>query len=278
MIYNITDRVQEAWEYFDQQLDRNIEKISNLAEVEPERLVKINPMEFIERNPFQQIDGYHYQNIKDWIAATKTDENYLISPLDSIKETANQISYKANTQVDQTVRASKCELIPLPLDIALDFFERNHRQPKPKYRWATAICHGLVHKGTLAAVMMYDRSDGGVRGANRKYELVRLAIRKGYRIHGGASRLQKACEESLRGIGESKIYSYSNATINTGAVYQQLGFTDLGANAGQPFVIRRNNEITRLLNVRPHTKLSALAARGWIKVHLGGNKTWVKEL
>ena len=277
MQFDITDRVQEVWEYFDKLLDRNIAKIAELAEVPAERIKKINPAEFAEKNQFQLIRGYKYKKIGDWIAANKTDETFLVSPDDAIEETAAQISYKSNTEIRRTLRASKCEVVPVPKEVALDFFIRNHRQKPPHFRHA-AVCFGLLFQNELVAVMQYDISDGAVRGKNTNYELVRLAISRGTRIHGGASKLEAACEDTLRKMGITKIYSYSNATINTGAVYEKLGFTGTAIEGGQPFVITRKNELTRLINLYPDSTDEALALRGQIKVHLGGNKTWTKDI
>lgn len=277
MIYDITDRVQEAWEYFDSFLEERIQQIAGTSGVSRDRFIKINPLEFCEKNPYQKIRGYKYQRIRDWIAVNKTDDTFLISPLDDVELTANQVSYKRQQKIVKTLRASKCEVVPLPKPIALDFLIRNHRQSAPNFR-KTAVCYGLVNNGELVALMQYDRSNGGVRGKKTEYELVRLAIRHGYKIHGGASKLQKACENTLRALGETEIYSYSNATINTGGVYKQLGFDDLGADGGQPHVLKGDNTITRLLTLYPHTTHKALAVRGHIKVYLGGNRMWRKRI
>lgn len=278
MPYDITDRVAEAWIYFDKLLDFRVSEISKISGVPLEQFVKLNPMDFIEKNKHQIIRGYNYQKIRDWIVENKKDDHtFLISPEDAIEETAAQVSYKTEAKITRTIRASKCEIAPCPKELALDFFIRNHRQSLPLIR-KSAICFGLCFGGELVAVMLYDISDGAIRGRNKDYELVRLAISKGTKIHGGASKLQGACEETLRAIGATKIYSYSNATINSGAVYERLGFTCKKIDGGQPFVILKNNKIVRLKDVHPQSTDEKLALHGWIKTHLGGNKTWVKEL
>ena len=229
MVYDVTERVAEAHEYFDKFLDERILEISRISEVPVENFVKINPAEFIEKNK------------------------------------------------NQTIRASKCECLPCPRELALDFFIRNHRQSAPLVR-ETAVCFGLVFRDELVAVMLYDIANGAVRGKKKDYELVRLSISKGTRIHGGASKLQTACEETLREMGVSEIFSYSNATINSGAVYEKLGFAGSKVEGGQPFVIMRNNTITRLINLYPNSTDKKLAQNGWLKMHLGGNKMWKKKI
>ncbi len=278
MLYDVTNRVHEAWDYFDHLLDERIAEISKISEVEPEHFVKINPVEFAEKNKFQTIRGWEYKNIRDFIVEKKTDDQtFLISPVDAVEETAAQISYKSGTEITRTLRASKCEVAPCPTELAQDFFIRNHRQTAPLVR-DTSVCFGLVFKSELVAVMLYDVSNGAVRGRKKDYELVRLSISKGTRIHGGASKLQSACEDTLRQMGVTKIYSYSNATINSGAVYEKLGFRGTKVDRGQPYVVLKNNRITRLINLYPRSTDRELALHGWLMVHLGGNKTWRKDI
>lgn len=277
MKFDMTDRVKDAWDFYDALLDERIARISEISEVPKEQIKKINPAEFIEKNAYQTIRGYHFKNIRDWIEENKTDDVYLVSPEDAIEETAAQISYKSGTEIRRTIRASKCQVLPVPDELALDFFIRNHRQSNPGIH-NSSVCYGLVFQDELVAVMLYDISNGAIRGKKKEYELVRLSISKGTRIHGGASKLQQACEDTLRQIGAKQIYSYSNATINTGAVYKQLGFKGSRIDGGQPFVIKKNNQITRLINLYPNSTDEALALRGQLKTHLGGNRMWIKEI
>ena len=278
MIYDMTDRVREAWAYYDNLLTERILEISERSGVPLERFVKINPADFVEKSKFQTVRGYEFRNIAKWITANKTDDGtFLISPVDAIEETAAQVQYKSSGELRRTIRASKCVVVPCPVELAKDFFIRNHRQSPPLVR-DTAVSFGLSFHGELVAVMLYDISNGAVRGRKKEYELVRLAISKGSRIHGGASKLQAACENTLREMGIHKIYSYSNATINSGAVYEKLGFSGGKVDGGQPFVILSDNHLTRLINLHPISTDEALAKRGWLKTHLGGNKMWTKVI
>lgn len=278
MVYNVTKRVSDAFEYFDRMLEKRIDEISELSGVSKENFVKLNPAEFIEKNKFQTIEGYDYKNIKKWIIEKKKDDKtFLISPLDAVRETANQCSYKSGNDVYRKIRASKCEVFPCPKELALDFFIRNHRQTAPLIR-DTSICFCLEYKNEVIAVMLYDIANGAVRGKNKNYELVRLSISKGTQIYGGASKLQNECEKTLKEIGVSKIFSYSNATINSGSVYQKLGFEMKKIDEGQPFVILKNNKLVRLINLYPESTDEKLSKHGWLKTHLGGNKMWEKRI
>lgn len=278
MVYDVTDRVADAWVFYDRLLEERIAQISERAGVPREHFIGINPAEFLEHNKFQTIRGYQYIKIRDWIVENKKDDQtFLVSPVDAIEETAAQVSYKTGTEISRTIRASKCEVLPVHPELALDFFIRNHRQSAPHIS-KSAVCFGLVFRDELVAVMLYDISNGAVRGRKKEYELVRLSIGKGTKIHGGASKLQHACEETLAAMGERKIYSYSNATINSGAVYEKLGFDGSKVDGGQPFVIMKNNDLVRLANLHPDSTDEALALRGQLKTHLGGNRIWVKEI
>lgn len=277
MIYDMTKRQQEAWKYYDDLLTENINKIAELSGVDKSLMVKLNPAEFIEKSQYQVIRGYEYIKIKNWIDATKKDGIYLISPLDAIKETAEQIGYKQEQTVERKIRASKCEIVPVTKDLALDFCERNHRQSLPHIS-DKAVYLGLLFKNELVAIMGYDMTSGAVRGTKEGYELVRLAIARRVQIHGGASKLQKACEEVLTKMGVERIFSYSNATINNGGVYEKLGFKYTSLDDGQPFVIMRDNRLIRLANLHPYSTDEELALRMQLKTHIGGNKMWVKYI
>ena len=163
-------------------------------------------------------------------------------------------------------------------ELAQDFFIRNHRQ-SAKPISDKAVCFCLVYAGEVVAVMLYDITDGAIRGnKGKRYELLRLSISHGTRIHGGASKLQTACEQTILEMGINKIYSYSNATINSGAVYEKLGFKGSKIEGGQPFVIFEGYQLDRLINLRPHTSDREIARLDRIKTHLGGNKLWTKTL
>jgi len=277
-VKDMTSRVRSAYIYYDQMLDEHIKQISEQSNVPVDRFIKINPAEFIEKNKYQHIKGYQYKRIEQWISDMKHDDVFLISPLDAIRETANQVSYKQALEINRVIRASKCEMQPCATQMAQDFFIRNHRQSPPHIS-NKAVSYCLVYGNEIVAVMLYDICDGGVRGnKNGQYELLRLAISAGTKIHGGASKLQKACEMTMLEMGVNSIFSYSNATINNGAVYEKLGFTASKIDRGQTFVIMEDNELTRLLNLHPHSTDMDLAQSGRLKTHIGGNKLWQKTI
>ena len=283
--YDLTDQVRRAWEHFDKLLDVKIQHIHELTGVEKERLVKLNPAEFIrDKHDNVIIEGYHYQKLGDWVARTKTPDNFLISPMDEEVETSNQICYKTG-QTERKLRAHKCQVLPIPNMVARRFFIKNHRQSLPNLT-TNAINYALVYEGEIVAVMSYDLTGGAVRGLQKadKYELLRLSIKHGTQINGGASKLQKQCEEAIRHQGCTEIFSYSNATINEGNVYKQLGFTQSAIESGQAWVVERDFKLIRLANCcERHSNGQGarnidLNRRGAFKVYITANRTWIKNI
>jgi hypothetical protein len=165
------------------------------------------------------------------------------------------------------------------------FFVKNHRQSLPNLT-TNAINYALVYDGEVVAVMSYDLTGGAVRGLQKanKYELLRLSIKHGTQINGGASKLQKMCEECIRHWGCTEIFSYSNATINEGNVYKALGFEQSAIQDGQAWVIERDFSLIRLANCCSRhsngkgAKNIDLLRRGAVKVHITANRTWIKDI
>lgn len=262
-------------------MEKRLDALAEKAEVDRDSLIPINPMDFIEKTKGYIIRDYQYKSIGSWIGAHKTDGTYLISPLDDIEKTANQIRYKEGLACER-VRASKCEVIPLHEQQMYDFLLRNHRQSAPRGAHEDPVTFGLLKDGQLLAVMGYSRQRGAIRGSSKseKHELLRLAIAHGYSVNGGASRLQKHCEEALVRLGQHEIFSYSNATINSGQVYRQLGFNIGKVENGRAFVVLGNNKIVSLASLvdGAGAKNQDLVKHGHIKVHLGGSRCWTKEI
>ena len=279
-IYDLTDHVKRAWEHFDKILEDKIQHIHELTGVEKERLIKLNPMDFVDKASNLIVQDYHYQDIGKWVSDNKTPDTFLISPIDEDIETANQICYKTG-QTERKIRAHKCQVVPIPNLAARFFFVKNHRQSLPNLT-TNAINYALVYEGEVVAVMSYDLTGGAVRGLQKadKYELMRLSIKHGTQVNGGASKLQKQCEEAIRHQGCTGIFSYSNATVNEGRVYQQLGFQPSAILGGQAWVVERDFNLVRLATYR-HTKSGLqkdIFRRGGIKVHLTANRTWIKDI
>lgn len=279
-MYNLTKQWQAAHAHFESLLQRKLDNIARLAGVDRSQLIPINPCNFLDHSSDLIIEGDAFGKIVDFIEKNKRDDTFLISPMDADVETANQISYKT-ANIDRKIRASKCKAVPIPSCIALDFFVRNHRQSPPTIS-SDGVSFALVLEGETVAVMTYDLKKDAVRGKGKegKFELLRLSIQHGVSVMGGASKLQKICEESLRGLGISQIFSYSNATINNGRVYEALGFTGGRVTAGRVFVIKTDFSLEGLAacSAKGIATLDELHKRGYLRASIGGNRLWTKDI
>jgi hypothetical protein len=121
----------------------------------------------------------------------------------------------------KTLYARKLALLTkAPAAGVKEFCADFHLQGAPQStRYAAALAEGR----TPVAVMVL-AAVSSVRGSTAEdgvLELVRYAVRPGYRVVGGAERLFKAL---LKSSGASTILSYSHNKWFSGAVYGKLGF------------------------------------------------------
>lgn len=270
--------IADARSHFDRLLDEKIDALVERTKISRDHFLKINPMDFLET-----ISGMIEStgNVADYIRNNKKPGVYLISPLDEVEETANQICYKEHSECVK-LRAHKCDVVPIPSVMAQDFFVKNHRQSAVVISGAS-VSFALVYGGEIMAVMTYDLTGNAVRGKSKadKYELLRLAIKAGTQINGGASKLQKACEAALVGLGHEEIFSYSNATINEGDVYACLGFERGKIDVGRAYVVMPDFSLMGLAAFSSKFGSggnTTLRRQALCKVHVGGNRIWTKHI
>lgn len=275
---DLQEYLHGAREHYDRLLDAKIDELCERTGIEREHFVKIQPLDFLET-----ISGFIQggDSVAKFIEQHKTPDTFLISPLDAVEETANQICYKTY-QVNEKIRAHKCRVMPIPSRVAQAFYIKNHRQSAASIS-GQSVSFALVYNNEIAAVMTYDMTSGAVRGSSKagKYELLRLAIRSGVQVQGGASKLQQKCEDALVSIGCNEIFSYSNATINEGNVYAQLGFTRGKIDPGRAYVVMPNYSLIGLAafcSQYGSGNNETLRRHGLVKVHIGGNRIWTKHL
>jgi len=104
----------------------------------------------------------------------------------------------------------------ITLKESMDFCNENHLQGQS----FSSINYGLVYDNEIVSVMTFSRSRFS---KNYKYELQRFCSKKGYQIHGGASKLLKHFRKNHIG----SIVSYANRRWSIGNLYEKLGFTFL---------------------------------------------------
>lgn len=120
--------------------------------------------------------------------------------------------FRKNTN---TVYGRKCTIKMVVTSEADAFFAANHIQGKCSVPINYGLYYDEVH---LVATMSFARD----RFSNTdRYELVRFAVAQHISVVGGASKLFKAFVNDYN----TSVVSYSDNRWNTGAVYQQLGFT-----------------------------------------------------
>lgn len=118
------------------------------------------------------------------------------------------------------VYARQCQLVEIDNSTASEFYAQHHIQG-----WRKSAQHlGLIHNGTLAAVMTLSQALAA-RGQERKegqYELVRYA--SNIQVVGGASKLLKAW---VAKVGAKVVISYSDNRLFSGGMYKALGFQEV---------------------------------------------------
>lgn len=270
--------ITDARSHFDKLLDEKIDALVERTQIERERFIKINPMDFVET-----ISGLVERNgnIAKYIEQYKTPDTFLISPLDAVEETANQICYKTHQECVK-IRAHKCSVVPIPAQVAQAFYVKNHRQSAVSIS-GQSVSFALLYGNEIVSVMTYDLTTSAVRGQSKKgkYELLRLAIKAGTQVNGGASKLQRACESALLGLGYDEIFSYSNATINEGGVYANLGFQRGKIDPGRAYVVMPDFSLIGLAAFSSKFGSGGNATMrryALVKVYIGGNRIWTKHI
>lgn len=116
-----------------------------------------------------------------------------------------------------TVFARKCEVVPLTLAEANEFYDEHHIQG----RCGAGTNYGLAYKGQVVAAMAFSRrtSKRGKAPDEGTWELARFAT--SMRVTGGASRLMARL---IRETGATALVSYSDNRLFAGDMYEKLGF------------------------------------------------------
>lgn len=80
-------------------------------------------------------------------------------------------------------------------------------------------------------------------------------------------------------MGETSVFSYSNATINNGDVYAALGFRRGKCEVGQETVLSTSGSLTRLLNLADGVRdIRSLAIYKRLVCRLSANIFWEKKI
>ena len=121
---------------------------------------------------------------------------------------------------ENRVDARECKVVELSPREANTFLKENHLYNSR----GAEVKLGLKHKdtGELLAVMTFGKSRFN---KNFGYELIRYSLKSGYTINGGAHKLHKYFVEKWK---PRSIICFADASLFTGALYENLGYENLG--------------------------------------------------
>lgn len=128
--------------------------------------------------------------------------------------------------------ARKCEIKILNVQTRKDFLNDNHIQGDCK----ATHNFGLYYQGELLGVMTFGKSR---YNKNYDHELIRFALKQGYSIIGGFSKLLNHFKKTSIG----SIISYADLTYSDGGVYAKNGFTLLRKNKPSYYYVMKNTEL-----------------------------------
>lgn len=176
------------------------------------------------------------------------------------------------------IGARTCDLVELSAREASDFLRENHTQGDcaSSVRLGLTQAQGLVAVLTLGA-SRFDR--------NQQWELLRYASVMGVNVQGGASRLWR---RFLQQYQPATVISYCDTRLNTGGLYQQLGFhwqRDTGPNY---WYTRRYQTFENRMRYQKHklasmletfdprlTEWENMQAQGWDRYWDSGSSVWL---
>jgi hypothetical protein len=117
------------------------------------------------------------------------------------------------------IYARKCQISIISNKESRKFLDDNHIQGYTN----SSICIALKYKGDIVSVMTFGKRS--VSGKT-KYELIRFCNKINYNVIGGSSKLFKFFLNNNPDCDE--ILSYSDKSIFTGKLYENLGFINKG--------------------------------------------------
>lgn len=118
------------------------------------------------------------------------------------------------------VFARKCVIIEPSKEIVKSFYNTNHLQG---YTGSSNINFALLYNQEIVAMMSFCKT--GLHNPKKReegyYELARYAVKSGFTVIGGPSKLLSYFENLYH---PTKILSYSDNNFFTGSMYEKLGF------------------------------------------------------
>jgi transposase len=173
------------------------------------------------------------------------------------------------------IHARKCIIKDVSVYDKNIFMDENHLQGKDK----SLLKYGLYYNGELLSVITFGKSR---YNKNYDWELIRFAIKKGYSISGGFSKLLNHFKKFHNG----SIVSYADRTYSNGKLYETNGFKLLKINDPAYWYVKKNTEtLIHRSNFRKdkikqnisdkRTEDEIMREKGFNKIFDCGTKTYV---
>ena len=177
------------------EIDPTFTHNSTIAPIFGKREGKVRPQDYhLKKTEFAKEHGFDCIHVFDW-------------------DDWNKIMYLLQPKVK--IQARKCEVREINKKEAKDFLNLYHLQESTK---SCDYAYGLFYKDKLVQVMTFGKPR---YNKNYEYELLRLCTISGISVIGGAGKLLKYFEESIK---PTSIISYCDLSKFNGEVYEKLGF------------------------------------------------------
>lgn len=245
-------------------MEKNLEKgRKNISDEEAQQLLFSTSVSSLLNTQVPEWKGkvaHDYENVFDTQCITIRESEYINSP-DAV---LSRLNY-ALGKIDITVGARNLDIRNVELDEEKQFFSKWHSQGYAPSK--TAL--GLYRDSELIAIMSF--CTPRYKQAAAQYELLRYAVKGGYSVPGGASRLFKTwCKAN----NFPSVVSYSLNRWGKGEMYEKLGFEKIASTPSPSFVWHDGKHMKWRASVlrakRTGTDLKTLT-----KIHDPGSTTWL---
>lgn len=142
--------------------------------------------------------------------------------------------------VSERVFARNCEIREVSKQEATEFLDRNHLQGNV----GSFVRYGLFHNGELVSIMTFGRLRKITGRSNEEgsYELLRFCNKMNMTVVGGASRLLKHFEKTVK---PKMLLTYADRRWSNGNLYRTLGFNFLHDSTPNYFYVRGDRRENR---------------------------------
>lgn len=204
----------------------------------------------------------------EWLNRNFQVKNYLKSKLNLCKN---------------KIHGRKCNIEPIPKNLANEFIENNHIQGKNAFG---IVFFGLFYENELVGVVSLGKHTR--QNYNEKHIVLdRLCFKDNVNVRGGSNKLLKACKTWAEKQKYNAIISFSDPRWTDGNVYTKMGFTLDEIYNKDYCYIDKNNCLKRFSKQSKKktkkcpenlTELQWNETKGLIPVYYPGKLRWILNL